>query len=168
VEPVVAHHLRLLKQFRARFWRYYRALRRYQGDPRPRERLRLERWFERLFATRSGYRALDERIAKTRAKKDALLQVLKHPELPLHNNAAELAARQRVRKRDISFGPRTVAGTKAWDTFQSLAATAKKLGVRFYDYIHDRISGRYALPSLADLITQRANELDLGASWLLE
>jgi len=108
---------------------------------------------------------LDERSAKTRAKKDALRQVLSHPEIPLHNNAAELAARQRVRKRDISFGPRTVAGTKAWDTFQSLAATAKKLGVRFYDYIHDRISGRYALPSLADLITQRANERDFGASW---
>jgi len=166
LEPVVAHHRRLLKRFRARFWRYYRALRRYQGDPRPRERLRLEGWFERLFATRTGYRALDERIAKTRAKKDALLQVLRHPEIPLHNNAAELGARQRVRKRDISFGPRTVAGTKAWDTFQSLAATAKKLGVRFYDYIHDRISGHYALPSLADLITQRANELDLGASWV--
>jgi Transposase IS66 family len=166
LEPVVPQHRRLLKRFRARFWRYYHALRRYQGDPRPRERLRLEGWFERLFATRTGYRALDERIAKTRAKKDALLQVLTHPEIPLHNNAAELGARQRVRKRDISFGPRTAAGTKAWDTFQSLAATAKKLGVRFYDYIHDRISGRYALPSLADLITQRANELDLGASWV--
>lgn len=166
LEPVVPQHRRLLKRFRARLWRYYRALRRYQGDPRPRERIRLEGWFDRLFATRTGYRALDERIAKTRAKKDALLQVLAHPEIPLHNNAAELGARQRVRKRDISFGPRTVAGTKAWDTFQSLAATAKKLGVRFYDYIHDRISGRYALPSLADLITQRANELDLGASWV--
>ncbi len=166
LEPIVAHHRRLLERFRARLWRYYRALRRYQGDPRPRERLRLERWFDRLFATRSGYRALDERIAKTQAKKAALLQVLAHPEIPLHNNAAELAARQRVRKRDVSFGPRTAAGTKAWDTFQSLAATAKKLGLRFYDYIHDRISGRYALPSLADLITQRANELDLGASWV--
>ena len=165
LEPVVAHHRQLLKRFRARFWRYYHALRRYQGDPRPRARIRLERWFERLFATRTGYRALDERSAKTRAKKDALRQVRSHPEIPLHNNAAELAARQRVRNRDISFGPRTVAGTKAWDTFQSLAATAKKLGVRFYDYIHDRISGRYALPSLADLITQRANERDFGASW---
>jgi hypothetical protein len=160
-----AHHRRLLKRFRARFWRYYHALRRDQSDLRPRARIRLERWFERLFASETGYRALDERIAKTRAKKAALLQVLTHPEIPLHNNAAELAARARVRKRDVSFGPRTAAGTKAWDTFQSLAATAKKLGVRFYDYLHDRISGANALPSLADLITQRANELALGASW---
>jgi len=165
LEPIVAHHRRLLKRFRARFWRYYRALRRYQGDPRPRERRRLDGWFDRLFATRSGYRALDERIAKTRAKKAALLQVLAHPEIPLHNNAAELGARQRVRKRDISFGPRTAAGTQAWDTFQSLAATAKKLGVQFYHYILDRIAGKHELPSLADLITQRAHELNLGASW---
>jgi hypothetical protein len=142
-------------------------LRRYQGERRPRERIRLERWFDRLFATCTGYRALDERIAKTQAKKAALLQVLAHPEVPLHNNAAELAVRARVRKRDVSFGPRTAAGVRAWDTFQSLAATAKKLGVRCYDYLHDRISGRYALPSLADLITQRANELNLGASWAL-
>lgn len=165
LEPVVAHHRRRRKRFRARLWRYYHALRRYQGDPRPRERIRLAGWFERLFATRTGYRALDERIAKPQAKKAALVQVLHHPEIPLHNNAAELGARQRVRKRDVSFGPRTAAGVRAWDTFPSLAATAKKLGVRFYDYSHDRISGHYALPSLADLITQRANALNLDASW---
>lgn len=165
LEPVVAHHRRLLKRFRARFWRYYHALQRYKAAPSARERRRLDGWFERLFDERTGYRALDERIAKTRAKKAALLQVLNHPEIPLHNNAAELAARARVRKRDISFGPRTAAGRQAWDTFQSLAATAKKLGVRFYDYILDRISRKHALPSLADLITERAQELNLGASW---
>jgi len=53
---------------------------------------------------------LDKRIAKTQAKKDALLLILKHPELPLYNNPAELAARFQVRKRDISFGPRTEDG----------------------------------------------------------
>ncbi len=51
--------------------------------------------------------------------------VLKHPEIPLHNNPAELEARQRVRKRDVSFGPRTQDGIEAWDTFMSLAATAQ-------------------------------------------
>jgi hypothetical protein len=46
-----------------------------------------------------------------------------------------------------------------------LVATAKKLGVNIYQYIEDRLSGRNQLPSLADLITQRAQELNLGASW---
>jgi hypothetical protein len=113
----------------------------------------------------TGYAALDDRIAKTRAKKDALLMVLLHPELPLHNNPAELAARRRVRKRDVSFGPRTPAGQKAWDTFQSLAETTQKLGLSFYQYIFDRISQANQIPPLADLIAERAKPLRLSASW---
>ena len=108
---------------------------------------------------------MDDRIAKTAAKRDALLQVLEHPEVPLHNNPAELAARQRVRKRDISFGPRTAAGARAWDTFQSLAATARKLGVSFHAYLQDRLSHTNRLPSLAQLIAERAPALNLAASW---
>jgi len=66
-----------------------------------------------------------------------------------------LGARKRVRKRIVSFGTRTIDGTKAWDTFMSLSVTAKKLGVNSYHYISDRISGEFEMPSLAELITQR-------------
>ena len=66
----------------------------------------------------------------------------------------------------MSFGPRTEEGKRAWDTFATLAATAKKLGVSFYEYIYDRISGAYKMPSLADLISRQAEHLRLGASWL--
>ena len=127
--------------------------------------MRLAAEFERLFATTTGYEQLDDRIVKTRLKKTSLLLVLDHPELPLHNNPAELGARQRVRKRDVSFGPRTEEGKQGWDTFQTLAATAKKLGVSFYHYIRDRVSGACTMPSLADLIRQRAEQQPLGASW---
>lgn len=113
-----------------------------------------------LFSTVTGYQDLDTRIAKTQAKKERLLQVLENPDLPLHNNPAELAARQRVRKRNISFGPRTADGVAAWDTFMTLAETAKKLGVNFYDYIHDRVSAAHRMPSLADLISQRSAPID--------
>ena len=57
-------------------------------------------------------------------------------------------------------------GTKAWDTFATLEATAKKLDVSFYEYIYDRVSSAYKMPSLADLISARAEHLQLGASWL--
>ncbi|MCP4362049.1 MAG: hypothetical protein GY796_28900, partial [Chloroflexi bacterium] len=100
------------------------------------------------------YDDLDKRIAKTKAKQEQLLLVLKYPEMPLHNNPAELGARQRVRKRDVSFGPRTDDGVRAWDTFITLAETAKKLRVSFYAYIHDRISESYKLPDLAEMIRQ--------------
>src|SRR6266851_806901 len=107
-------------------------------NPTPTDRTRLADEFDELFSTVTGYNALDERIAKTQSKKGCLLRVLDHPEIPLHNNPAELGARLRVRKRDASFGTRTAAGTKAWDTFMTLVATARKLGVSFYDYVRDR------------------------------
>jgi hypothetical protein len=47
----------------------------------------------------------------------------------------------------------------------TLAATAKKLGISFYAYIHDRISGTNQIPPMASLVEQRAQELNLGWSW---
>jgi hypothetical protein len=163
--PVFVHHIELLNDFRKQFWEYYDQLLAYQQQPTPEESARLETEFDRLFSTCTGFDALDARIAKTREKKKSLLMVLKHPEIPLHNNPAELDARQRVRKRDVSFGPRTQDGVKSWDTFMSLAATARKLGISFHQYIHDRISKANQIPSLASLIEARASELALGASW---
>ena len=109
-----------------------------------------------LFSTQTHYEQLDERIAKSKAKKDALLAVLRHPELPLHNNDAELGARVQARVRDVSLQTKSEAGTKAKDTFMSIVQTAKKLGVNAYDYIHDRISGRFKMPSLAQLIRDKS------------
>jgi len=163
--PVVPQHRQMLDDFLDDFWKFYDELLAYRVQPSPPERTRLETAFDTLFTTVTGYQALDRRIAMTGAKKTSLLMVLEHPEIPLHNNPAEWGARQRVRKRDISFGPRTAEGTKAWDTFMSLAATTRKLGVNFYHYLHDRITGANQLPNLADLIEERAKTLNLGASW---
>jgi hypothetical protein len=148
-----------------RFWAYYRQLQAYQAQPSPAEAARLATGFDTLFGTETGYAGLDKLLARARAAKDELLAVLRHPEVPLHNNPAELGARRRVRKRDVSFGPRTEGGTQAWDTFQTLAATTAKLGVNFVDYVRDRVTGAQAVPPLADLIRQRAAALSLGASW---
>jgi hypothetical protein len=165
LSPVVAHHREVLIGFLKQFWDFYDQLLVYRQHPSPEEGERLEAEFDRLFATSSGYDALDARIAKTRDKKVVLLMVLKHPEIPLHNNPAELEARRRVRKRDVSFGPRTQDGLKAWDTFMSLVATTRKLGISFFQYIHDRISRANEIPPLSSLIEARTVELDLGASW---
>src|SRR5215475_2876627 len=163
--PYIPRHRALVEDFVQRFWTYYDQLLAYPERPTAAEAARLDGEFEALFTTITGYDALDERIAKTQTKKGCLLMVLAHPEIPLHNNPAELGARARVRKRDVSFGPRTHEGARAWDTFMTLAVTATKLGVSFYHYIQDRISGTSQMPSLADLIGERAKMLNLGASW---
>jgi hypothetical protein len=141
------------------FWAYYRELLAYRAHPTSEERARLDARFDDLFGTVTGYAELDRRLALTRDKKPELLLVLDHPELPLHNNPAELGARQRVRKRDVSFGPRSPAGSAAWDTFMTLAATTRKLGLDFAAYLIDRFTRAGQIPPLADLITARAAQL---------
>lgn len=153
--PYVAYHQQLLTDFRGEYWKYYAKLEQYRADPNEADAAQLRKEFATLFSTVTGYDELDKRIAKTKVKKEQLLLVLKYPEMPLHNNPAELGARQRVRKRDVSFGPRTTDGVQAWDTFMTLAETAKKLGVSFYAYIHDRISESHELPDLAEMIRQQ-------------
>ena len=129
----------------------------YRAAPTPHARDRLSAAFDDLVAQPTGYDHLDARIAKTASTRDLLLAVLSHPELPVHNKAMELAARRRVRKRDVSFGPQSRAGARAWDTFQTISATAAKLGVRLYHYLRDRLLHPDTTPSLAEQIGERSH-----------
>lgn len=165
LNPFVSYHRQLLDEFMGKYWHFYRELDSYRQSPEIAEAARLRAKLVELFSTETGYDELDDRISKTLAKKEKLLAVLIHPEIELHNNPAELGARQRVRKRVISVGTRCDDGTEAWDTFMSLVATTKKLGISFFHYIHDRIKGEGQIPPLAEIIQQRASESNLGASW---
>jgi len=163
--PCLPYHRQQLDQFQEHFWKLYRQLLVYRHHPNQKEADEVRREFERLFGQSSDYEQLDQRKALTLAKKDHLLMVLSHPEIPLHNNPAELGARQRVHKPDVSLQARTKEGIGAWDTFQTLVSTAKKLGVNIYQYFHDRVTQTNQFPSLATLIEERAKELQLAASW---
>jgi hypothetical protein len=156
LNPCIALHRQALADFQKSFWDYYHELLAYTQHPTTAEAERMSTRFDEIFTQQTGYRYLDERIAITYSRKAELLVALSHPDVPLHNNSAELAARARVRKRDVSFGPRTEQGRQAWDTFMTIAGTARKLGVSFYHYIHDRLCGASHMPSLASLITQRS------------
>ena len=152
LHPIVPLHKEKLEKFLDRYWNYYGKLLEYKINPSSQMAEILSAEFDRLFATKTKYRSLDERIAITKAKKAQLLLVLKYPELPLHNNDAELGARAQVRKRDVSLHTMTKDGTKANDTFMTIVQTAKKLGVSSYEYIHDRVSKSFCMPSLSELI----------------
>jgi hypothetical protein len=164
--PRFLAHGDLLKQFANDFWDFYRDLLAYRDHPSAAQADALRVAFDHLFGQPTGYQQLDERLTLTLAKKESLLMVLSHPEILLHNNPAELGARQRVRKRDVSLQARTPEGIGAWDTFQTLVSTANKLGVNIYAYFHDRIAQANLLPSLAVLIEERSATLHLSASWV--
>jgi hypothetical protein len=158
LNPVVPLHNTLRDEFLTKYWLYYHKLSEYKKAPDPNRAVELAQQFDELFVTQTGYQQLDERIAKTHAKGKELLLVLKYPELPLHNNASELGARVQARARDISLHTMSEEGTKIKDTFMTISQTAKKLGVRTYDYIRDRVSGELKLPSLAQSIHEKSQE----------
>ncbi len=89
--------------FIEKYWDYYESLLEYKQKLSKIIAAKVSREFVDLFATVTGYDALDERIAITLSKKDSLLLVLKLPFLPLHNNSAELGARVQVRMSDINL-----------------------------------------------------------------
>ncbi|WP_017318871.1 IS66 family transposase [Mastigocladopsis repens] len=168
LSPLVAYHQQALDKFLDDFWDYYRELLTYRDFPSAEVARELKSKFWKLFDTKSGYEQLDERKRLTVAKASELLLVLEHPELPLHNNPAELAARTMVQRRNVSYATQTTEGTQAWDTFMSLVATTRKLEISFFEYMRDRISQIRAIPSLAQVIREKSSLIPLGWSWQLE
>jgi len=89
LSPVVAYHQKLLDKFLKSFWDYYRKLLAYQNAPNRTEtavwilHFRHPKWLWGVRWTKT-----------TAAKMEELLLVLEHPELPLHNNPAELGLGQ--------------------------------------------------------------------------
>ncbi len=156
LRPTVPYYKDKLKAFLDRYWDYYAKLCDFKISPDAEVANLLEAEFDQLFSTITGYQQLDERIRKTKEKKKSLLMVLTMPEIPLHNNAAELAARVKVRKRDVSLQTVTDKGTKANDTFMTIVQTAKKLSVSAYAYIYDRVSNKFEMTSLAQLIREKS------------
>jgi len=122
------------------------------GDPG------LEHRFDTLVNQRTGYPNINGVLREMREHRADLLRVLERPEVPLHNNATESDIREYVKRRKISGGTRSDAGRRCRDTFASLKKTCRKLGVRFWDYLQDRVRGLGQVPRLADLIRHRTRE----------
>lgn len=114
----------------------------------------LEWLFDFIFSptAKTGYVMLDETIASTRKRKDRLLKVLIYPELPLNNNGSEIAVREGVIKRKISYGTRSESGKAAWENQLTILDTCRKQGVSYFEYIRDIISGSYSMPRLSQLL----------------
>jgi len=166
LSPFVSLHQDLLDSFQEDFWNYYHQLASFKECPTQEAVQQLRERFDELFSLETGYDELDQRIAKTRLKSTALLQVLQHPEIPLHNNPAELGVRSAVRRRDVSLHTMTSEGTQANDSFMTLTETAKKLEVSRFNYFYDRLIGKLQMPSLAQLIEDKTGTQSSGKTTL--
>jgi len=159
LNPLSDMNRNILDAFLNQFWDYYDALLTYKEVPSLEMATQLSLQFDRLFATTTGYDALDQRILLTRTKKTELLLVLEHPFLPTHNNESELGARVQARIRDINYQTVSENGTKSKDTFATLVQTSRKMGVNFYRYVYDRLTKKFEMPSLAELILLKSQQI---------
>jgi hypothetical protein len=137
-------------------WWFYADLKAWRRDPCPRRAAALRARFDRLFRRRTGYVVLDRLLARLHRRKDELLRVLQHPDIPLHTNGSENDLRACVTKRKVSGGTVSTAGRTARDALLGLMKTCRKLGVAFFGYLGDRlrVPGAAAVPPLPDLVRQ--------------
>lgn len=139
----------LLKQWRA----FYKLMKRFRNNQTRELRMKVREEFDRICNIKTLVKPLDEQLARTKANRKELLLFLKYPQLPLHNNMAEVDIRERVIKRKISLQNRSLEGMKAWDLMLSLASTCRKIKLSFWKYLEDRISMRESIPYLGRVIT---------------
>lgn len=158
LNPIIGIHRTVKEEFMNRYWNFYQLLLAFRKIPSDQigqqEALKekIDHEFDIIFTTKTNYAQLDKLIDKTFAKKDKLLAVLQVAALPLHNNAAELAARRVVRKRDISLHTWSEKGTQTRDAFMSIVETAIKLSINPFEYIRNRICSNASTDSLATFI----------------
>ncbi len=157
-------HRATIAQVRTQIWELYRDLKAYRDQPDAAGRPVLEGRFDALVDQRTGYPSIDGVLKEMRDHRADLLRVLERPEVPLHNNAMESDIREFVKRRKVSGGTRNEAGRRCRDTFASLKKTCRKLGLRFWDYLQDRVRGLGQIPRLAGLIRQQEQAVVAAAS----
>ena len=141
-------------------WQLYEGLKAYKQNPNRSDKERLNVLFGQIFTQTTASAALNLALKRIDNNKSELLLVLDRPDIPLHNNGAENAIREYVKRRKISGSTRSETGRQCRDTFTSLKKTCRKLGISFWQYLKDRIENIGLIPDLPDLVRQHA--LDSG------
>ena len=145
-----------LEQIQTAIWDFYDGLKAYKEAPCEEEKAALQKRFDEIFTTKTCFATLNAALLRLHKNKSELLLVLDHPDIPLQNNLSERDIREYVKKRKISGSTRSENGRRCRDTFASLKKTCRKLGVSFWGYLKDRLSGSNTIPQLPELIQQRA------------
>ena len=157
--PATPRQVEQVDAIRDLVWCFYKALKAWKLKPSPGMANAFRHRFDRIFSIRTGYADLDKLLARLYRRKDELLKVLDHPDIPLHTNASENDLRTFVTKRKISGGTMSRNGRVARDTMLGLMKTCRKLGVSFYHYLGDRLDigdRDQTIPPLAMLVAAKA------------
>jgi hypothetical protein len=139
-------------------WLLYEGLKNYKQNPKLKDKKRLEKMFDQNFSSKTASATLNNALKRIYQNKSELLLVLERPDISLHNNGAESAIREYVKKRKISGSTRSETGRQCIDTFTSLKKTCRKLGISFWQYLKDRFEQTGSIPNVYELIRLHALE----------
>ena len=153
LNPYLGYHKQILESFLTELYEFYRFIQLYKINPNDNLKAEVRSKFEGLIFRSYGHSELEQRLAVTWENRDRLLQFLDHPSIPLHNNESEIAAREPVIKRKISYGTRSELGKCAWENALSIKDTCRKLGVNFFQYMLDIYPNSFSMQRLAELMT---------------
>jgi len=152
LNPYLGYHKQILESFLGKLYELYGFMLLYKINPNEVLKEEVRSRFEGLIFKSYGYAELELRLSSTWKNRDRLLQFLDHPFIPLHNNESEIAAREPVIKRKISYGTRSELGKCAWENSLSIKDTCRKLGVNFFQYMLDIYSNSFTMPRLAEIL----------------
>jgi hypothetical protein len=136
--PPNEEHRAASAKSRTLLWELYQDLKAYRAHPDPAHPPVLEARFDALGGQRTGAPRIASVLKDMREHPADWLRVRPRPEIPLPTNALESDIREFVKRRPISGGIRNDAGRRCRDTLASLKKSCRKLGIRFWDYLHDR------------------------------
>ena len=157
--PFTEEQRRAVESVQDEIWGFYQDLKTYKTltlQRQQQQKADLEASFDQIFTTSTSFETLNQVLGRLNRRKSELLKVLERPDLPLHNNASEQVSREFVTKRKLSGSTPSDEGRRCRDTFASLKKTCRKLGISFWEYLKDRVSGKNLIPTLGELIVQKA------------
>jgi hypothetical protein len=104
--PLNEGHRLAQSTVRGQIWDLYRDLKRYVLAPDEQKKLELGNRFDAVFMQKTDFFTLNQVLKRLHRNKGELLQVLEHPEIPLHTNGSERDIREQViRKKNQWWNP---------------------------------------------------------------
>lgn len=155
--PINDYEASVIEDVRTQIWAFYNALKIYKLSPGKTMRKALEEKFEAIFTQKTAFESINKALSLIYTTKKGLLMVLQKPDIPLHNNGSENSIRSMVQKRKIHGGTRSDIGKECRDTFVSLKKTCIKLGIPFYKFLYDRLTGENEILPLYKLMLEKAS-----------
>lgn len=137
-------------------WDLFDLMESYKMFPSRELREKIEFDFKSIFEREWNSFMINHCRKNTLDRKKNLLTFLDQYDVPIHNNEVESYIREKVVRRKISGGHKSIAGAAAGNLWISLYQTTRKNGLSFFQYLLDRFRELNQISQISKIIELRA------------